>query len=326
MNETLEARIARLTKEVQETQRELLDTNKNAKFQSSEQKLEGLSNLENVLQNLHSSIALQNIDSKSLEAANKADVNSKLAEKFKKSLSLLEENESRVKNDENSKKSTGQIQKIAELEARIASLEKVVGLDELNTSSEEYRPIVATLQEIKKRLKLVTSSPAALENSVNNLRNLIEVIDKFALLRAKQSDTINTHSVGLNRKPNGNLTNDDQAVFFPASLFNTDGTPTILAQQVSTLYSKISLVENFEIILPKVLQRLNILRSLHTDSLTVIESIKDFDSVALALKMDINSWKDSIENTNKRLDNFEKITSENLLQVKSWMEDLQKRI
>lgn len=197
-------------------------------------------------------------------------------------------------------------------------MERAIGIDEMNLENDLYRPILTSLQEIRQRLKLITSSPASLEASANNLTVLIQSIKEIRDLKDKsylhESTSKSLHNV--NRKQTGTTLPN------PSDTLNGNETYVSSDQQIRELYSKISIIQKLEIVIPKVLLRLNSLRDLHTDALIANESIKDFDSVVLALKNDIYSWKQAMDQIQNNLDKFSSSSIKNRSEILGWISEL----
>lgn len=313
LGETLEAKIARLTKEVAEVQQEIASDAKNSQFIESDRQLDNLADLESALKKIH--------DSNTSSASSSA-------KDIKISLASGPETQLQVKSISKITQATSsQISKISEVENRVAVLEKVLGLDELDTSSEAYRPVLLSLQEIRQRLKLITSSPASLEASASNLKKVIEIVEKIKALKLTRTDKpseLDQHSningeVVLSRSLDG-------ATFLNLGEFASNGLPKDAYDKINKLYSKIPSVEKFEIILPKVLSRLRLLRDLHADALSTQLSVDEFDKLILAMKSDMKEWKKSLNIAQQKLEQLEVTSSQNKSEINEWTNNLKKQL
>ncbi|VVT50583.1 uncharacterized protein SAPINGB_P002812 [Magnusiomyces paraingens] len=313
VHETLEARIARLLHEVNDVQKEVLSSSKVTRLEKFGDDKKKLSELEAILKK----IQLNNFISDQ-QLTERADETSTLSLQIQTSLQHLEKINNEASTTHESQKSSVLISKITELENRILTLERAIGIDEMNLENDLYRPILTSLQEIRQRLKLITSSPASLEASANNLTVLIQSIKEIRDLKDKsylhESTSKSLHNV--NRKQTGTTLPN------PSDTLNGNETYVSSDQQIRELYSKISIIQKLEIVIPKVLLRLNSLRDLHTDALIANESIKDFDSVVLALKNDIYSWKQAMDQIQNNLDKFSSSSIKNRSEILGWISEL----
>lgn len=208
-------------------------------------------------------------------------------------------------------------EQVVQLEARVARLEKIVGLAEADASTESYRPVLETLQDVRQKLKLLTSTPAALDTAAANLRTLVGTIERLKTTKGSRqvSAVVEEGSpdaaTPLGGESGGNL-----------------GSNTLSAAQVAKinrLYANLPQLEKLQMVLPKVLGRIKSLRSLHTNAESTIESIKDMDSVILGLKTDLKAWQSALVSVEEKLIQFEATSAENKQQIQEWVTDLKAR-
>lgn len=322
IDETLEDKIARLTKEVAEVQQEVENNTKNTQLLGTDRQLKNIEDLNTILEKLRSinlkdnsddttdvpkEVNISNITDKSTTSHHKKPTNSKILE-------------------ENSK----QISKIADIDNRIAVLETMIGLDELDTTNPAYRPILFSLQETRQRLKLITTSPTALEKSANNLKSVIEVVGKIQALNTTRDCKKSNIGLRSDRKNAEDLTlsanNKNMSFEIKPKEFNSDGTLKSNSQKINELYFKLDTVEKLEEIMPKVLSRLKSLRDLHTDALVTHSSVQEFDEIVLSLTTDIKEWKETQNVVQEKIEKLEHTSAENKKKVKEWNNDLYKKL
>lgn len=311
VKETLEAKIARLTREVDEAKRELelekrpaeSRTGKRSKQQQDGEVVEGLEAVLKQLQ-VSTSSAPSTVDQKlfshlTIDTESKASASKKA--------------------DKNADHSS-QISQLASLEDRISKLEKIIGLAEADSFKASYRPVLETLQDLRQRLQLLTSTPAALDMAANNLRNLIISLDKLKSGKAtRQPSTASPGSSGA-AAPDSSAS---QSEVPPA--IDGNGLPVSQAAKIDQLYSKLPVVEKFHILLPRILERLKTLRGIHADAESTNASIKDMDSAILGLKTDLKNWQSALVSVEEKLAKFETTSSGNKKEVKEWIDDLKSR-
>lgn len=328
VRETLEARVARLLREVNDTQSEVQASRKSTRLEGFDKTAKSLAQLEAILQRIQA----QDDDTDTTmqdEGEPSGDSAARLGAQTDRLLERLDaqvESGARKHGAGGVQVSSAQISKIASLEHRVAALEKVIGVADLDSRSEGYRPILSSLQEIRQRLKLVTSSPASIETSANNLKVLLESVKQIRLLKEQQTEEAGN---GNGRGGGNDAFAPTAAVPDPGSVLRVSpdahgsgGTPLDSTQQINALYGKIAVVQKFEVVLPKVLERLRALRDLHMDALAANESIKGFDGVVLALKTDIKSWKDAVELMQQNMTAFKTQSDANRTEMEGWVAEL----
>lgn len=315
VKETLEAKIARLAREVDEARRELelekrpaesrVGKQKQSKQQQDGEVLEGLEAVLKQLQ-VSTSSAASTVDQKLFSHLTVVDTESKTG--------------TSKKDDDKIPNYNAQIVQLASLEDRISKLEKIIGLAEADSFKASYRPVLETLQDLRQRLQLLTSTPAALDMAANNLRNLITSIEKLKSGKAtRQPSTTSPSSSGT--APDHPSTSQSEL----PSVIDANGLPVSQAAKIDQLYSKLPVVEKFHILLPKILERLKSLRGIHADAESTNLSVRDMDSVILGLKTDIKNWQSALVSVEEKLTKFETMSSENKKEVKEWIDDLRSR-
>ena len=341
VKETLEAKIVRLCKEVNEAKAEVLEHEQpsnnaaqeaGAKFRKDKSVLEGL---ESVLKQLQASTT-------GITNTNEQESTSSLAQKLYSNLSIgthpSSSSNSKSKDEEEAVKRKNEIAQVAHLEERIARLEKIIGLAEANSTKESYRPILETLQDLKQRLKLLTSTPMTLDTSANNLRTLIASVEKLKSMRGPVGPAARNSSIttSVSTPPSvsgasgvGTGGNSDTQLVDPMSdlgSFDSTGLSQTQIVKINQLYSKLPLLERFEAILPKVLERIKCLRGIHADAESANASLKEMNSVILGLQTDLNSWQTALVGVEEKLQTFQVTSVENRKQIQEWVDDLKTRI
>lgn len=321
VDETIEAKIARLTKEIADVQHEVEDNAKNSQLLGTDRQLENIEDL---------TIALAKIKTTNDQIKDKRDSLPEKADVLQIKGEPISENKNTPVDERSLEVNSKQISKIADIDNRIAVLEKIIGLDELDTSESAYRPILFSLQETRQRLKLITNSPASLESSANNLKSLIETVEKVRALKlthanissnassqAAQQDNRRTEFLSINNNDVSAVSSDE---------FDESGKPKDLSQKINELYKKVETVEQLEVILPKVLGRLKSLQHLHTDASTTYSSVKEFDKLAFSIKTDINMWKETISQIQENIEKLEATSSLNRSEIKEWNDNLRQQL
>lgn len=293
IEETLEAKIARLSKEVAEVQQEVEHNANNLHLLGTERQLDNVEDLGEILKQI-----------KVATLTNRTP-----AETIPKEVSISNIKSGRGKqditkqNDPVFKVSSSQVSRIAKMGERLAGLEKQIGLDELDTTDTRYKPILVSLQETRQRLKLITNSPGALEALANNLKSVIDTIGQLRSLEPSSS------SKG-----------------FVAGSEELDVTSRGTSEKVDYLYSKVDSIEKLETVVPKVLLRLKSLRELHADVLDTHSTVQEFDKLFLSLKTDVREWKEALAEVEKKMERLDVSSAENMDTIRKWNGDLNQKL
>lgn len=307
IEETLEAKIARLTKEVAEVQQEVEHNANNLHLLGTERQLDNVEDLSEILK--HIKVA-------TLKNSNTAEI---IPEEVSISNIKSESAKQHITKHNHPvfEVSSSQVSKIAKMTDRLAVLEKQIGLDELDTTDTRYKPILVSLQETRQRLKLITNSPAALEASANNLKTVIDTIGKIRSLEPSH----------MNPSSSSKASTDNSKSFVPDSEnLDVDGTSRSTFQKVDYLYSKVDTIEKLETVMPKVLLRLKNLRELHADVLDTHSTVQEFDKLFLSLKTDVREWKEALADIQRKMDRLDVSSAENMDTIRKWNSDLNQKL
>jgi prefoldin subunit 5 len=276
VKETLKAKIARLKNEIEQVRQDVDDIDDEAE----------LDELKDVLEQLEKTTVSKN---KASSQSSDAAISTGIAQKFYSSLGLKSSGSAAITttvasdttgNDSNPKRQDTNKQ-ILEMENRVSKIEKLLGSVD---TTQDITPLRYTLQDLKTKLSLLTSTPAAVETTVRNLQPLIATVDA---IKDKQQPS------------------------------------AIIAQQdrIKKFYEQLAKFENFQALMPKVLQRLQCLSEIHADASNANATFKDMDRVISALRSDLGKWEKSIEEMEQRFVKIEETSQKNKETVKAWIDD-----
>lgn len=276
VKETLKAKIARLKNEIEQVRQDVDDIDDEAE----------LDELKDVLEQLEKTTVskqkapMQNTDS---------SISAGIAQKFYSSFGLKSSGAANTTtiasditdNDDNLKRNQDTNKQILEMENRVSRIEKLLGSVD---TTQNTTPLRYTLQDLKTKLSLLTSTPAAVETSVRNLQPLIATVDA---IKDKQQPSVT------------------------------------VAQQhrIKKFYEQLTKFENFQALMPKLLQRLQCLSEIHADASNANATFKDIDGVISALRSDLAKWEKSIEEMEQKFSKIEESSQKNKETVKAWIDD-----
>lgn len=273
VKETLEARIARLKHEIEQVREDVDRIDDEAE----------LDELKDVLEQLEKTTTAKHKARKS-----DATITSGIAQKLYSSLGMKSNTPVTTRSDvtdtENIQQNQDTNKQVLEMEVRVSKLEKLIGSID---TTKEAKPLLYTLQDLKTKLSLLTSTPAAVETSVRNLQPLLATVD---VLNSKQ-------------QPSATVAQQER---------------------IKNFYEQLAKFENFQALMPKVLQRLQCLSEIHSDASNANATFKDMDNIISTLRNDLGKWEESIEGLEQKFVNIEETSQKNKETVKTWIEEIKK--
>lgn len=273
VKETLEARIARLKYEIEQVRQDVDEIDDEAE----------LDELKDVLEQLEKTTTAKHKACKS-----DATLTSGIAQKLYSSLGMKSNTPVTTRSDvidiEKTQQNQDTNKQVLEMEARVSKLEKLIGSID---TTQEAKPLLYTLQDLKTKLSLLTSTPAAVETSVRNLQPLLASVD---ILNSKQ-------------QPSATVAQQER---------------------IKNFYEQLAKFENFQALMPKVLQRLQCLSEIHSDASNANATFKDMDNIISTLRSDLGKWEESIEGLEQKFVDIEETSQKNKETVKAWIDEIKK--
>lgn len=302
VKESVEAKLARLRREVEEVKMEL---GAGEKYGEQKGEVEGL---QEVLKKLE------------ITTSNKTENSRRLYS----DLNIDDEpSQETSKSDDTSADATHRqdIKQLVQFEARVAKLESIVGLAEIDPQTVGYRPLLETLRELRQRLKLLTSTPVAVETAITNLRPLIAAMDQVKAARAPVSASTAA------RKPSSAAA-DSEPFNRSEALVASNSSAVFSPEQAATiqkLYKDLPALAQLQTAMPKVLARLKALRRLHLDAESTNEYVGSMDAAIRGLRTDLKTWQQTLEQVEEKVGQVESTSKSNRKEVEEWVADLKSR-
>jgi nuclear migration protein JNM1 len=191
------------------------------------------------------------------------------------------------------------LSKAADFDARLAFVEKAMGLTGTNmpdTGDDGTKPILPTLDKLERLIGTALAQPAQLEAVQSKTRQLLKDTEKYTRLRAEHAEANGTKPLS---STNGQSGPEDLEVPGQAS-------------KVNALYGVLPTIDSLSPTLPLLLDRLRTLRLLHAsaaDANTVLDGIqKRQDEQAEGIKQ----WRVALDEVEENLEDGETALAENI--------------
>ncbi|KAI9879941.1 MAG: hypothetical protein M1830_006249 [Pleopsidium flavum] len=210
--------------------------------------------------------------------------------------------------------------KVADFDTRLTVLEKALGIGSsatLNLDRVLPKAILPTLDVLDKQISTLSSSSASsLDTISRKVRQLTQEAEKLDEARrsakaaqdALKSDPSSPQAVngGLARS----LSFDDPE----------------LVSKVNALYGTLATIENLSPLLPAVLDRLQSLRAIHADAANASENLKDVEKRQEEMASDIKQWTEGLAKIEATMKQGEGTMGGNMKVVEGWVKDLEARV
>ncbi|GAB7351564.1 hypothetical protein MBLNU459_g2189t2 [Dothideomycetes sp. NU459] len=312
--ESLQRRLARLMREVQEVQSEVerrrtdrIQEGKGASTTDGEEDEDDVSakvnELGNALKTLH--------DSQRNAGSAHSQLAKQLAKPNRQPPKTADAPRTNGANDtlvDTNALDTQTLAKVADFDSRLALLERALGASSIDmpeaipgSGSANYTPILPTLALLDKQLGLLTSSPSQ--------PHLDALIQKLQEAQAASAESQSTHQGPANgdssRVPH--LTAEDMA-------------------KLRSLYSLLPTLTSLTPTLPPLLTRLRSLRTLHASAATATQSLEEVERKQDEADAEIKEWREGLHKVEDAVKSAEKGMRENAGAVEAWVKDLEERV
>jgi nuclear migration protein JNM1 len=297
--ESLQRKLARLNREVHEVQSELEKKNKalsEGEHDEEENMLVQLTQLSTALHGMRTSQSATARLERQL-----ADTTSPTtkADDAPQALSTHKE--------EDSAADTQALNKVADFDARLAALERHLGITSLDmpeaSSSTSVTPILPALSLLDRQLALLTSPTS---------QSHIDALAQKLQLHQQQSQ--------LNPTPNNTAetSNDDLTTTIQPS-------PEELAK-LRALYALLPTITTLTPTLPPLLARLRSLRTLHANAVTASQTLDQVEQRQDEADKEIREWKHGLDKVEEAVKKAEVGMRENNGVVEGWVRELEERV
>lgn len=203
--------------------------------------------------------------------------------------------------------------KAADFDARLALLEKTLGLSSsaLPMADETRIPkaILPTLETLQRQISLLSdATPSSLDSISRRVRTLTQEADRLDESRkAAKAARDALKSAG-------------------GDIVEEEGEDSEQVSKINALYGTLATIENLAPLLPSLLDRLRSLRAIHADAATASESLERAEKKQADMAGEIKKWSAGLEKVEEAMKNAETIMGGNMKVLEGWVKELEAKV
>ncbi|KAG5957933.1 hypothetical protein E4U58_005581 [Claviceps cyperi] len=303
-DESLERKVARLKREVEEAKAEYMkrSTTNSGDSQSEAISTEGLRSLSHVLDEIAKPIGLDTSQAPTNAAVpNFTSVNQAEGVPAEKSATYM------IKYAPSYEQSHA-LAKAADFDRRLLMLEKTLGIGSSSAietgSNGLLRAILPTLDGLEKQVSTLSQA------STSNL----DAISRRVRTLAAEQDKLNETR--------------EKAKALREELGKQNPAPVDESEQeskIKALYGILPTIENLTPMLPPLLDRLRSLRAIHADAAIASQTLERIESQQIEMTGELKLWKEGLEKVEHSMKDGETLMKENVKVMEGWIQDLEAR-
>ncbi|KAJ3182832.1 hypothetical protein HDU85_002435 [Gaertneriomyces sp. JEL0708] len=237
---------------------------------------------------------------------------------------------------------------IASLESRLTTLERLIGLPSLQTTSattgsnilQETSTLISSLQKLDRSLSLLTQ-PRQLEMVALRVKAVVADMERLMELRKRQQleNTVMFGKMGSEAlaigsgTPGGSGIGGDRSATSQLQDIHLSQSLTESARKISHIYDTLQKLDPVASLLPNIITRLHALKSLHTEAATFSDTLQMLAEEQERVGTGFNNIDESIKRVERSLEENEKRVEKNVERlveraesVKERVEELMKRL
>jgi nuclear migration protein JNM1 len=206
--------------------------------------------------------------------------------------------------------------KAADFDARLAMLEKVLGLNStvLPTSNSDgaTKAILPTLDTLQRQVSVLSeATPSSLDAISRRVRTLTQEAERLEESRkaAKAAQDALSAAGGDASEDGGEHGEDSEQT-----------------SKINALYGTLSKIDTLAPLLPSLLDRLRSLRAIHADAATASESLKKVEQKQSDMAGDIRKWREGLGKVEEAMKLGETVMGGNMKVVEGWVKDLEAKM
>ncbi|KAI1824485.1 Dynamitin-domain-containing protein [Xylaria intraflava] len=201
--------------------------------------------------------------------------------------------------------------KAADFDWRLALLEKAIGISSTATPDLEGhslpRAIMPTLETLQNQIMTLSeASTSSLDSISRRVRTLTQEAEQLEKSRkAAKAAQEELSSAG-------------------GSTVETDDTEQIA--KINALYGTLPTIESLTPLLPPLLDRLRSLRAIHADAATASDTLERIERSQSEMASDIKQWREGLERIEEAVSKGETAMSGNMKVVEGWVKELEAKM
>jgi nuclear migration protein JNM1 len=210
----------------------------------------------------------------------------------------------------------------AAFDARLAALEGALGLaaaggggggaesvaSPSSLDAAASRPVLPTLANLERKLALATGQPGALDAAQAKVRALLKDAERLQRLRAEE------------------LQHEGSAPSAPSGSAEKEGLSASEQSKIAALYGLLPTVEALAPTLPLVLERLRTLRLLHAAAADASAALEDVEKRQEEQREELGTWREALEKVEAGLRDGQGALLENMEKMGGWVREVEARM
>jgi nuclear migration protein JNM1 len=201
--------------------------------------------------------------------------------------------------------------KAADFDWRLTLLEKAIGVSSTATPELEGnrlpRAIMPTLETLRNQiLTLSEASTSSLDSISRRVRTLTQEAEQLE----KSRKAAKAAQEELSSSGGATVESDDAEQI----------------AKVNALYGTLPTIENLAPLLPPLLDRLRSLRAIHADAATASDALERIENSQCEMASDIKQWREGLERIEKAMREGETAMSGNMEVVEGWVKELEAKM
>ena len=200
--------------------------------------------------------------------------------------------------------------KAADFDGRLAMLEKMLGLGStpLPTANGVPNAILPTLDQLQKQISVLsTSTPSSLDSISRRVRTVTQEAD-----RLEESRKSAKAAQDALKAAGGDIV--------------AEGEDSEQVTKINSLYGTLATIENLAPLLPSLLDRLRSLRAIHADAASASESLERVENRQTDMAADIKKWREGLEKVEEAMKTGETTMGGNMKVIEGWVKELEEKM
>ncbi|WPH02445.1 isoform 3 of dynactin subunit 2 [Acrodontium crateriforme] len=215
------------------------------------------------------------------------------------------------------------LQKVTTFDSRLAALEQALGISSLDAATNEAvaTPVLPSLSLLDQQLSALTAA--------SSLAGLDAASSRIAKLRREAADLAASSQRGAVNMPSGgygatNGIGDDSTASdeesHAASISSDD------LQKLQALYALLPSLQSLAPTVPAILNRLRSLKALHTSAATASGELNDIEKRQIEMDKELAVWRAGLEKVESAIKQANETNSKNSTIVETWVKELEGRM
>ncbi|TLD24755.1 hypothetical protein PspLS_05499 [Pyricularia sp. CBS 133598] len=224
--------------------------------------------------------------------------------------------------------------KAADFDKRLLLLESCLGIGssaapELDSGGLS-RAILPTLEALTKQIGTLSSaSTVSLDGLSRRVRTLIQdasELEKSRKLAKAAQDALESTQLSPPLKEMVTNGDDDEPRNESEQIAQLNSMYSEQTTKINALYGTLSTIENLAPLLPPLLDRLRSLRAIHADAAAASETLDNLEQNQSDMAAEIRSWREGLGKVEAAMRDGEASMEKNANVIEGWVKDLEKKV